>query len=79
MKALPRERFRELAETNGWTAEQARGYVEGEAARLRGETPAKYVIVGIDEYCLGFRAGYYERVSPASAEPSLPDLPVASG
>lgn len=78
MKALPRERFRVLAETNGWSVEHARGYVEGEEARLRGETPTKYVMVGIDDYCLGYRAGYYERVSLASAEPGLPDLPVVS-
>ena len=78
MKVLSRERFRVLAEANGWSAEQTRGYVDGEEARLRGETPTKYVMVGIDDYCLGFRTGFYERVSPASAEPGLSDLPVVS-
>lgn len=67
MKVLPREKFRVLAEANGWSPEYARGYVDGEACRQRGKALSKYVLVGIDEYCLGFRAGYYERRDRDSA------------
>jgi hypothetical protein len=61
---LPKEKHRVLAEANGWSLEHAKGYVDGEAYRLRGKRPSKYALVGIDEYCLGFRAGYYERQDP---------------
>ena len=40
--------------------------VKGEAARRRGEAPSPYSIVGIDDYALGFRAGYFVRESPRS-------------
>lgn len=45
----------------GWTSDRARGYVDGVACRVRGARPSKYVLVGIDEYALGFRVGYYNR------------------
>ena len=61
MKVVSKEKFRVLAETNGWSLEHARGYVDGETFRLRGKAPSKYCLVGIDEYSLGFRAGYYNR------------------
>jgi hypothetical protein len=61
VKSLPKEKFKVLAEANGWSLEHARGYVDGQAFRLRGKQPSQYALVGIDEYCLGFRAGYYER------------------
>lgn len=61
MKVLPKEKFKALAEANGWSLEHARGYVDGEAFRLRGKAPSQYVLVGIDEYSLGFRAAYYQR------------------
>jgi hypothetical protein len=61
MKFLPKEKFKVLAEANGWSLEHARGYVDGEAFRLRGKMPSQYVLVGIDEYSLGFREAYYER------------------
>ena len=77
MKVLSKEKFKVLAEANGWSLDYARGYVDGETFRLRGKKPSNYVLIGIDEYCLGFRAGYYERQNPASRV-SLPDLPVAS-
>lgn len=76
MKVLPREKFRVLAEARGWSLEHARGYVDGEAYRLRGKPPSKYVLVGIDEYCLGFRAGYYVRQDREMAANS-PAPPVA--
>lgn len=50
-----------LAEKRGWSHERARGYMDGEDFRLHGKKPARHVLVGIDEYSLGFRAGYYNR------------------
>ena len=76
MKILSKEKVKVLAEKNGWSLAQAQGYVEGETFRRRGKTPSTYAQVGIDEYCRGFRAGYYERQNLASTA-SLPGLPVA--
>jgi len=61
MNVVSREKFRVLAEAKGWSLEHAKGYVDGETFRLRGKTPSKYCLVGIDEYSLGFRTGYYDR------------------
>jgi hypothetical protein len=51
-----------LAQRNGWSIARAQGFVDGEISRRRGAPPSAYARVGIDDYCLGFRAGYYERV-----------------
>ena len=64
MKVLSEEKVKVLAEKNRWTLNHAEGYIEGETFRRRGMTPSKYAQIGIDEYCLGFRAGYYERKDP---------------
>ena len=50
-----------LAERNGWSAARAQGFVDGEMARRRGVPPSTYARVWIDDYSLGFRAGYFER------------------
>ena len=50
-----------LAERYGWSIARAQGFVDGEMSRRRGAPPSTYARVGIDDYCLGFRAGYYER------------------
>ena len=50
-----------LAQRNGWSIARAQGFVDGEISRRRGVQPSAYAQVGIDDYCLGFRAGYYER------------------
>jgi len=76
MKVLSKEKFKVLAEANGWSLDHAKGYVDGETSRLRGKRPSHYVLIGIDEYSLGFRAGYYERQNPTSRV-SHPDLPMA--
>lgn len=76
VKSFPKEKFKMLAEANGWSLEHARGYVDGEAFRLLGNPPSKYALVGIDEYSLGFRAGYYERQDREWAT-DLPSPPVA--
>lgn len=72
MKVLSREKVKVLAEKNGWSLSQAEGYVDGETFRRRGKTPSKYAQIGIDEYCLGFRAGYYERHKVVVATGNLP-------
>jgi hypothetical protein len=50
-----------LAERNGWSIARAQGFVDGEMSRRRSAPPSAYARVGIDDYSLGFRAGYYER------------------
>ena len=50
-----------VAERNGWSVARAQGFVDGEMSRRRGGVPSSYARVGIDDYSLGFRAGYYER------------------
>jgi hypothetical protein len=61
MKVLSTERSKQLAEQNGWTLAFAQGNVDGESSRRLGKAPALHALVGIDEYSLGFRAGYFER------------------
>jgi hypothetical protein len=60
-----------LAERNGWSIARAQGFLDGEMSRRRGSPPSTFARVGIDDYCLGFRAGYYERGSlqPKAATP----------
>ena len=69
MTILSNKKIQMLAEKYGWSIARAEGYCKGEAARRRGDTPSTYTIVGIDEYALGFRAGYFLRES----RPSLPE------
>ena len=61
VKVHTKEKCVVLAERNGWSVERARGFVDGETCRQRARKPSKYALIGIDEYSLGFRAGYYER------------------
>jgi hypothetical protein len=71
MKFLSKEKSKVLAEQNGWTLAQAEGYVDGERWRRRGTAPSRYVLIGIDDYCLGFRAGYF---APARKLPSAKNV-----
>ncbi|MDH3318517.1 MAG: hypothetical protein OEO84_02365 [Betaproteobacteria bacterium] len=66
-----------LAERNGWSPTHAKGYIDGQTSRRRGMTPSKYAQVGIDQYCLGFRAGYYDRKDPGSMRSKNPASPLA--
>ena len=68
MKILSKEKFKVLAEKNGWSLPHAEGFVDGESFRRRGKRPPNYVLIGIDEYCQGFRAGYFERKVAASGK-----------
>jgi hypothetical protein len=67
MMGLSREKITVGAEDKGWSVARAQGYLDGETSRRRGKSPSQYALVGIDEYCLGFRAGYFERKRPSSA------------
>ena len=73
MKVLSEEKVKVLAEKNRWTLNHAEGYIEGETFRRRGMTPSMYAQIGIDEYSLGFRAGYYERRDPDSSRTVKPE------
>jgi hypothetical protein len=53
-----REEFRDLAEKNGWSEGFAEGYVDGKAARTHGRQSSTYPLGDLDEYRLGFLAGY---------------------
>jgi hypothetical protein len=75
MTDLSRERRRALAEKNAWSFARADGFLDGENFRRLGTTPPKYAQVGFDEYCLGFRAGYYERSAGDLPRPGKPDTP----
>ena len=56
----------ELSAKRNLSNSHAQGYKDGEACRQRGDTPSAYVRVGIDDYCAGFRAGYFVRRNPNS-------------
>jgi hypothetical protein len=73
MKVLSEEKIKVLAERNGWTPAFAEGFVDGESFRRRGTPPTMYARVGIDDYCLGFRAGFYDRSRPSPAGFDRPD------
>ena len=81
MKVSSQEMSKVLAGKNGWSLAQAEGYIDGETFRLRGTTPSTYAQIGLDEYCLGFRAGYYERQDTErqkrASTARLPWLPAA--
>ena len=75
MKVLSKEKIKVLAKKNGWSLAYAEGYVDGETCRRGGNTPSKHAQIGIDEYCLGFRAGYFERQNPGSTRAGKPETP----
>jgi len=66
MKRLSEEKLKNLTERYGWSIARAQGYVAGETSRRNGTVPTTYVLVGINDYCVGFRAGFFERTSPRS-------------
>ncbi|MBC8006796.1 MAG: hypothetical protein H7X76_01975 [Prolixibacteraceae bacterium] len=56
--------FRLHAQQNDWSIARVQGFAAGEATRQRGNPPSRYAMIGIDDYSLGFRAGYFERPGP---------------
>jgi hypothetical protein len=75
MNVLSREKIKVLAERNGWSLDHAKGFADGETSRRRGKMPSRLTLVGINEYCLGFRAGYFERQQPVSARSAKLETP----
>lgn len=70
MKVLSKAQV--LAERNGWSIARAQGFVDGEMARRRGVAASLYARVGIDDYCMGFRAGYFPRGASQPKEAATP-------
>jgi hypothetical protein len=66
MKILSEQKSRALAEKNGWSLEFAQGFLKGQYSRQCGARLSTYGTVGLDDYCLGFRAGYFERQNTAA-------------
>jgi hypothetical protein len=58
---LCKAKFHEQAKENGWSPAHTEGYFAGASIRRRGEPLSRYALVGIDEYCMGLRAGYFGR------------------
>jgi hypothetical protein len=77
MKSLSKQKFRVLAKANGWSLAHAEGYVDGQTVRRRGKLPSKYALIGIDEYCMGFRAGYFDRQSVVSSSSDSSHAPAS--
>jgi hypothetical protein len=64
LKKLPAKKL-DLAEGKHLLSiARAKGYSDGETCRTRGDVPSTYARVGIDDYCVGFRAGYFVREGP---------------
>lgn len=78
MRVLAKEKVKVLKEMNGWSLAHAEGFVDGEACRRRGTPPPKHAQVGIDDYSLGFRAGYYERKNANRSQPGKPAMLVGA-
>lgn len=61
VKSLSEEKYTALSVRNGWPLGFAQGFVGGQIERRRGNPPSSYILAGIDQYALGFRAGYFVR------------------
>ena len=68
MKVFAIEKSKVLAARTGWPLARAEGFVDGERCRRLGLKPSTYALVGIDEFSLGFRDGFYERSYPVLGE-----------
>jgi hypothetical protein len=75
MKIPSEQESKALAEANGWTREFADGFLNGEYSRKFGAKPSPYGMVGRDDYCLGFRAGYFERANTVAMRVEIPAAP----
>ena len=71
-----KEKSQVLAAHYGWSLPSAKGYVDGETYRKRAKAPPVRVLVGIDDYSEGFRAGYFDRPLTAHefADSGLPEF-----
>ena len=59
-----REQSKALAEIRGWSIARAQGYIDGVIFRRHAKAPLRYAWFGIDDYAVGFQAGYFVRRSP---------------
>lgn len=64
VRSLTKEKSTSLSEQNRWPLAYAEGYISGQSERWRGNPPSSYIVAGIDQYALGFRAGYFVRPNP---------------
>jgi hypothetical protein len=58
MRAPLNDDLRDLAEKNGWSEAFAEGYLDGRAARTNEAQTHRYPVGDLDEYRMGFLAGY---------------------
>ncbi len=72
MKLLSEEKSKVLVQRHGWSIARAEGFVEGETYRKRVEVVSIYHRVGIDDFAIGFREGYFLRENlPATPSANL--------
>ena len=67
-ESLTKKRAAILAEQDNCSPGYADGYIDGEYHRRRGAPLGAYLMVGIDDFALGFRAGYFKRKTSASTQ-----------
>ena len=60
-QAASAKKLKVVSDRYGCSIAYAQGYLEGEALRTRGAPPSDYARVGIDDFAVGFRAGYFLR------------------
>jgi hypothetical protein len=72
MKRFSEERLRRPGAKSGWNAARAQGYSDGRLARSRDAQPSEYGLVGTDDYCIGYRDGYFGR--PKQAVITFPNV-----
>ena len=73
-----KEKWKVLAEEYGWLADSAQGYVEGERCRKLRRAPPQHLVVGIDDFSEGFRAGYFDRQPSSHTQNNAFAYPFAS-
>lgn len=77
VELLSAEKISALVERTGWSRAYAEGYIAGETMRRRGQPLQDYVMVGMDEWAQGARAGYFEREKSDSSQASVAVVPGA--
>ena len=60
-KVASAKKLKVVSDRYGCSIAYAQGYLEGEALRTRGAPASHYALVGIDDFAVGFRAGYFLR------------------
>ena len=73
MESLHDQQSKSLAEINKWSLKFAQGFLRGEESRHIRVKLSSFVNVGIDDYCQGFRAGYFGRTQTPDVSDGRPD------